>query len=124
MKIGVNLKINVSNILKEHLFQGKKGKYLDATVFIDVDNKGQHGDNGMVTQSWKDAIKGQTPILGNATVFWRDDGAQGQQQNNQGQQSQSQGPQGGYNQQQANPKQQNQNGMNEPDFDFDDKPPF
>ena len=52
--------------------------------------------------------------------------AQGQQrpQNNQGQQSQSQGPQGGYNQQQANPKQQNQNGMNEPDFDYDDDIPF
>ena len=116
MKIGVNLKINVSEIKKEHLFKGKKGTYLDATVFIDIDNKGQHGDNGMITQSWQDAIKGQTPILGNATVFWSD----GAQQAN----SQQLGSKpSGYNQQQPNPRQQ-QAQKTEPEFEYDDDVPF
>jgi len=73
MKIGVNLKINVSNIEKGRLFEGKKGKYLDAQVFIDTENKSEYGDNGMITQSItkeerERGVKGQ--ILGNCTVFW------------------------------------------------------
>ena len=73
---GVNLKINVSKIMKEKMFKGEKGTYLDATVFLNVDEQGQYGDNGMVTQNWKDQQKGEGPILGNATVFWRDDNQQ------------------------------------------------
>jgi hypothetical protein len=76
---GVNLKIDVSKIKKEHLFKGEKGAYLDLTAFINVDEQGQYGDNGMVTQNWKDQQKGEGPILGNAKVFWRDDGHQAQQ---------------------------------------------
>lgn len=74
-KFGVNLKIDVSKIVKERMFKGEKGTYLDCTVFIDVDNQGQYGDNGMITQAWKDQQKGEGPILGNAKVFWRDDNA-------------------------------------------------
>lgn len=73
MKYGVRLKIDVSKISKEHLFRGQKGTYLDATVFIDVDNKDQYDNNGMITQSWKDQAKGEGPILGNAQVFWSDE---------------------------------------------------
>ena len=73
---GVNLKIDVSKILKEKMFKGEKGVYLDATVFLNVDEQGQYGDNGMITQNWKDQQKGEGPILGNAKVFWRDDGQQ------------------------------------------------
>ena len=77
MKIGVNFSINVSKIDKAKLFEGKQGKYLDAVAFIDIDELGQYGDNGMVTEGIskedKDAgLKGT--ILGNAKVFWRDDG--------------------------------------------------
>ena len=75
-KYGVSLKIDVSKIDKEKLFRGEKGTYLDATVFIDVDQQGQYGDNGMITQSWKDQQKGEGNILGNVKVFWRDDGQQ------------------------------------------------
>ncbi|MDX1453760.1 MAG: hypothetical protein R3183_14500 [Oleiphilaceae bacterium] len=90
-KIGVSLKIDVTKIDKARLFEGKKGKYLDATVFIDVDNQGQYGDNGMITQDVdKDekaqGVKGN--ILGNCKVFWRDDGqaqAAPQQQSSTGQ---------------------------------------
>ena len=79
MKIGVRLKINVSKIDKALLFAGQKGKYLDATVFIDIDNVGQYGDNGMVVQDVKQGEQ-RGNILGNATVFWDDVGGSNQQQ--------------------------------------------
>ena len=75
MKIGVNIKIDVTKIDKAKLFDGKKGRYLDAVAFIDIDNQGQYGDNGMVTQAISKEEKdagGRGAILGNATVFWRD----------------------------------------------------
>lgn len=79
-KIGVSLKIDVTRILKDKMFKGEKGTYLDATVFIDVDEKDQYDNNGMITQSWKDQQKGEGPILGNVKVFWRDDGQQAPRQ--------------------------------------------
>ena len=85
MKIGINLKIDVTKIDKATLFVGKKGKYLDATVFVDIDNKDQYENNGMITQdAGKDQDKG--PILGNVRVFWRDDNDQKGQQHQQGMQ--------------------------------------
>ena len=74
-KIGVNLSIDVTKINKELLFKGQKGTYLDATVFIDIDQKDQYDNNGMITQKVdKDApIKGN--ILGNCKVFWNDGGS-------------------------------------------------
>lgn len=78
MKYGVRLKIDVSKIDKSKLFKGQKGTYLDATVFLDVDNKDQYDNNGMITQ---DAPKDeQGAILGNAQVFWSDNQAPQQQQ--------------------------------------------
>lgn len=80
-KIGVSLKVNCSMIEKARLFAGAKGKYLDATVFIDLDQLDQYGNSGMITQDvTKDekanGVKG--PILGNCKVFWNDGGAQQQ----------------------------------------------
>ena len=107
MKYGVRLKINVSMIDKAKLFAGKNGKYLDATVFLDVDTKDQYDNNGMITQ---DAPKGEKgAILGNAQVFWNDGG---QKRNSQQQYSQ-----------QA-PQQQGQQPMQEPNFDDDSDIPF
>lgn len=108
-KVGVRLSINVSEIQKQHMFKGKQGAYLDATVFIDLDQQDQYGNNGMITQSWKDAPKGQTPILGNAKVFWNDQGQQ-QAPKQQTRPATSQPAQNGYNQ--------------PPDDDFDDQIPF
>jgi len=85
-KVGVSLKINVSMIEKARLFAGKNGKYLDATVFIDLDNKDQYDNNGMVTQDVSKEEKAQGvkgPILGNVKVFWKDDNNAPQQANNQ-----------------------------------------
>lgn len=83
MKIGVSLKINVSRIEKERLFEGKQGKYLDATVFIDMDNPGTYGDHGMITQdvTKEERQAGQKgPILGNCKVFYREDSSGGEGQ--------------------------------------------
>jgi|TARA_R110001632_G_scaffold105782_2_gene215313 hypothetical protein len=86
-KIGVSFSINVSQIEKERLYAGKKGKYLDCTVFIDP-TADQYGQNGMIVQSVSKEEKAQGvkgPILGNCKIFWTD----GQQQ----QQPQQQQPQ-------------------------------
>jgi hypothetical protein len=81
-KIAVSLKIDVSKIDKNRLFNGAKGTYLDATVFIDIDQKDQYENNGMITQSVSKEEKAQNirgNILGNCKVFWNEAGSQGQQ---------------------------------------------
>lgn len=75
-KIGVQVKIDVSKIDKALLYKGSKGTYLDATVFIDIDNPDQYNNNGMITQDVSKEAKDageKGPILGNVKIFWRDD---------------------------------------------------
>lgn len=114
-KVGVRIKLNVSQIEKARLFKGLKGVYLDATAFIDLDEKGQYGDNGMVTQDVsKEEREAGTkgPILGNVTVFFRDDQPQ---QNQGGRQGYQQPPQNnGYQQQPQNQPPQNNQQQNQP----------
>lgn len=67
----IAIKIDVTKIDKDRLFQGKKGQYLDATVFLN-DEEGQYGDNGMITQSVSKeereaGVKGN--ILGNVKIL-------------------------------------------------------
>ena len=74
-KIGISLKINVSLIEKARLFAGKKGQYLDATVFVDLEGFDQYENSGMITQDVSKEEKNvgvKGPILGNAKVFWKD----------------------------------------------------
>ena len=107
-KVGVNLKIDVTKIDKSKLFQGQKGTYLDAQVFIDIDQLDQYGNSGMITQavSKDERDSGQQgAILGNAKVFWKDQQQQPQQQ-------------GGWGQPQQ-PQQQS-----EPPQDYDESIPF
>lgn len=64
----LKLKIDVTKILKEKLFEGKKGTYLDATVLI-KDTPDQYGNDGMIVQdvSYEERQAGEKgPILGNA----------------------------------------------------------
>ena len=70
-KYGVELNIDVTKIEKQRLFQGKKGKYLTMTVFVDTDNKDQYDNNGMITHK-KNEGEERAPILGNCKVFWSD----------------------------------------------------
>ena len=94
-KIAVSLKIDVKKLDKSRFFHGKDGAvYVDLTTFMDLDNKGQYGDNGFVTQSptkEERAQKTQLPILGNSTVFWTD-GAQAPAQQAPQQQAPQQAP--------------------------------
>jgi len=73
MRIGMEININVDKIDKSRIFKGKKGSYLNLTVFVDTEKKGEYGDNGTVSQSAsKDdrAAKKKMPIIGNAKVFF------------------------------------------------------
>lgn len=77
-KAGIRLKIDVTKIEKKRLFKGQKGTYLDATVFVDLDEADQYENNGMITQDvTKEERDAGTrgPILGNCKVFWRDESA-------------------------------------------------
>lgn len=114
-KVGVSIKLDVTKIDKSKLFQGQKGTYLDAQVFIDIDELDQYGNSGMITQAVskeekQQGVKGN--ILGNVKVFWKDQ-QQAPQQNRppQPQQAPQYAPQ--QNQQQA-PQ------YNTPPVDFDD----
>jgi hypothetical protein len=65
----IKLKIDVTKIDKSKLFQGAKGTYLDAVVFL-KDEVDQYGNNGMIVQSVtkeerEQGIKGA--ILGNSS---------------------------------------------------------
>jgi len=75
MKLGINLKIDVTKIDKERLFQGKKGTYLDATIFLNVDQEDQYGNHGFIAQAVTKEEKeagAQGNILGNGKIFWCD----------------------------------------------------
>jgi len=65
----ISAKINVSKILKEHLFKGEKGTYLDITLIPNKEGTDQYGNDYFVVQDLgKEAReKGEKgPILGNA----------------------------------------------------------
>ena len=77
MKVGISIKIDVTKIDKARIVEGKKGKYIDVTAFIDLDEQDEYGNNGMVTQNVtkeEREAKVRGPILGNVKVFYRDEG--------------------------------------------------
>ena len=77
MKLGISISIDVTKILKERLYQGKKGTYLDLTTFIDTEEVDQYENNGFISQSQtkeeREAGEERTPILGNCKVFYKDE---------------------------------------------------
>ena len=76
-KIGINLKIDVTKIDKNKLFQGKTGaKYLDMTCFVNLSEADQYGNHGMITQAKKKYQEENGNILGNAKIFWTETGTQ------------------------------------------------
>lgn len=119
-KVGVSIKLDVTKIDKSKLFQGQKGTYLDAQVFIDTGELDQYGNSGMITQAVtkeekQQGVKGN--ILGNVKVFWKDQ-QQAPQQAPQ-QRPPMQQPQQAPQQQQYAPQQQAPQ-YNTPPVDFDD----
>tara|TARA_R110000851_G_scaffold277746_1_gene430863 strand:+ start:289 stop:735 length:447 start_codon:yes stop_codon:yes gene_type:complete len=76
-KIALALKINLSQIDMARAFQGQKGQYLDATIFVDMNELDQYGNSGMITQDVSKEEKGQGVkgnILGNGKIFWVENG--------------------------------------------------
>jgi len=118
MKLGISIKIDVKKILKERLFQGAKGTYIDLTTFIDTDNLDQYDNNGFISQSVSKDERDQgvkTPILGNCKVFFNDSQQAPQQQSQQLNQQATQQPPatfGNQPQHQRQPGQSNSQGFN------------
>ena len=82
MKIGVNLKVDVTKLDKSRFYVGAKGTYADLVAFIDTENTSQYGDHGMITQSKNKDEDVKLPIIGNAKIFWRDGTAPQEQKAN------------------------------------------
>ena len=77
--VGISASIDVSKIDKEKLIKGKKGTYLNITAFVDLDNKDQYDNNGMVTQSVTSEEREagtRGVILGNTKVFFQGESKQ------------------------------------------------
>tara|TARA_R110000823_G_scaffold286808_1_gene405119 strand:- start:1170 stop:1469 length:300 start_codon:yes stop_codon:yes gene_type:complete len=71
--VGISASIDVSKIDKTKLIKGEKGTYLNITTFVNLDEKDQYDNNGMVTQSTtKEEREGGVmgTILGNTRVFY------------------------------------------------------
>ena len=49
--VGISASIDVSKIDKTKLIKGEKGTYLNITAFVNLDEKDQYDNNGMITQS-------------------------------------------------------------------------
>lgn len=67
----ITLKINVTRILKEHLYAGKNGKYLDLAAWPNKDGPDQYGNTHFVCQSVSKEARAQGikgPIIGNLTL--------------------------------------------------------
>jgi hypothetical protein len=65
------LKLDVTKIDKAHLFQGKKGKYLDLVLIENRDGVDQYGNTHMIVQGVsKEAREAgvRGPILGNCKL--------------------------------------------------------
>ena len=79
MRVGINIKIDVTKIDKNRIFNGEKGKYIDLTTFVNLDEQDQYGQNGFISQSVSKEEKEQgvqTPILGNCKVFYKEQAQQ------------------------------------------------
>lgn len=68
----INASINLSEIPKNRIIDGKKGKYLPITITIndEVDNFGNHGP--IIVQQTKEERDAKSPkvYLGNVKVAW------------------------------------------------------
>lgn len=69
----INLKIDVTKILKQHLFQGKNGaKYLDITLWENKEGEDRFGNTHMAVQDLPRELRDageKGPILGNGKEF-------------------------------------------------------
>ena len=74
--VGINIKVRVNQVQKERLFKGKKHTFLDLTAFVNLDEQGEFGDNGLIAQSSTKEEREQKiklPPIGGVTVFYLDE---------------------------------------------------
>lgn len=67
----IKLKINVTRILKDHLYAGKNGKYLDLVVWPNKNGPDQYGNTHFVCQELSKEARDageKGPIIGNLTL--------------------------------------------------------
>lgn len=67
----IKLKINVTRILKAHLYAGKNGKYLDLVVWPNKNGPDQYGNTHFVCQELSKEARDageRGPIIGNLTL--------------------------------------------------------
>ena len=71
----LTVRVNLDAVLKEHIYNGKKGKYLNLVLFNTPEN--QFGDDYVVKQDIAEDQRPPdgAPILGNAKA-WNPDGGQ------------------------------------------------
>jgi hypothetical protein len=131
-KYGIEVRIDVKKIDKARIFEGKKGKYLTMTTFIDTDNADEYGNHGFIAHKKEQNEQENPPILGNSKIFWSDAGNVPQSPQQQPQQPAPQAPnqqqqdyRGHQGSNQQNPSNQpNQQPNNQSFDDFDDDIPF
>jgi len=65
----ITAKIDVTKILKDELYKGQKGTYLDLVLFENKNGEDANGNHGIVKQSLSKATREagevEAPILGN-----------------------------------------------------------
>jgi hypothetical protein len=64
----ITAKINVTKILKQHLYQGKQGKYLDLIIWENKDGPDDYGNTHIICQSLSKEARERgekRPIIGN-----------------------------------------------------------
>jgi len=67
----IKLKINVTRILKDHLYAGKNGKYLALVVWPNKSGPAQYGNTHFVCQELSKEARDageKGPIIGNLTL--------------------------------------------------------
>lgn len=65
-------KIDVTKISRDHIFHGKKGKYVDFAIFANRDGPDQYGFTHVVVQSVSKEARERGergPIIGNASLI-------------------------------------------------------
>lgn len=88
------LKIDVTKIDKAHIYEGKKGKYIEIVVMENRDGEDAYGNTHMAVQGLPKELRDQGkkgPILGNGKTFGQSRGSQQQRTK-----PMSPGPQQGY----------------------------
>lgn len=79
----IKLKLDVTKILKEHLFKGSKGTYLDLVVWPNKEGPDKFGNTHYVVQEPNRAARDageRGPIIGNLTLPENDEPAPARQQ--------------------------------------------